>query len=301
MSGSNANAWSRGRPLLPPANFRSPPGLRKGRGDNRFDSSGRGNGFTPSNKQATSSSAPSSGNSIPDLSNDPSDIHRERYLHLLLSMVGHVVTITKTNGEIIEGVFHTFCPFEKQREGKNVYVIKGVKLIASSDVAGNTNDAANNNSSSHEPFQEGSTVLLSSSHVLKVHIKSLRLDSLNQPSNSEDMFRTDAEISGQRGGTDRLVAAGSVWTDGSHGGVTAALGGLEDAATNNTTKNNRGGMFQGGAGSWRDKASSANNHANITSSGLSGTIGDWDQFSANEKRFNVKASYDENLYTTALD
>jgi PAB1-binding protein PBP1 len=214
-------------------------------------------------------------------------------------MVGHVVTITKTNGEIIEGVFHTFCPFEKQREGKNVYVIKGVKRIASSDVAGNTNDAANNNSSSHEPFQEGSTVLLSSSHVLKVHIKSLRLDSLNQPSNSEDMFRTDAEISGQRGGTDRLVAAGSVWTDGSHGGVTASLGGLEDT-TNNTTKNNRGGMFQGGSGSWRDKAS-ANNHVNTTSSGLSGTIGDWDQFSANEKRFNVKASYDENLYTTALD
>lgn len=35
--------------------------------------------------------------------------------------------------------------------------------------------------------------------------------------------------------------------------------------------------------------------------GLDGSIGDWDQFSANEKKFNVKASFDENLYTTKLD
>ena len=34
---------------------------------------------------------------------------------------------------------------------------------------------------------------------------------------------------------------------------------------------------------------------------LSGTIGDWDQFSANEAKFNVRATYDENLYTTSLD
>jgi len=35
--------------------------------------------------------------------------------------------------------------------------------------------------------------------------------------------------------------------------------------------------------------------------GLDGSIGNWDQFSANEKKFNVKASFDENLYTTKLD
>ena len=34
---------------------------------------------------------------------------------------------------------------------------------------------------------------------------------------------------------------------------------------------------------------------------LKGSIGNWDQFSANEKKFNVKVSFDENLYTTKLD
>ena len=34
---------------------------------------------------------------------------------------------------------------------------------------------------------------------------------------------------------------------------------------------------------------------------LSGSIGDWDQFSANEARFDVRATYDEDAYTTPLD
>ena len=46
----------------------------------------------------------------------------------------------------------------------------------------------------------------------------------------------------------------------------------------------RGGMASGGGGG-----------------GLDGSIGDWDQFSANEKKFGVKASFDKNLYTTKLD
>jgi hypothetical protein len=41
--------------------------------------------------------------------------------------------------------------------------------------------------------------------------------------------------------------------------------------------------------------------AAATSGALSGSIGKWDQFHANEKLFNVKSSFDENLYTTELD
>ena len=31
------------------------------------------------------------------------------------------------------------------------------------------------------------------------------------------------------------------------------------------------------------------------------SVGDWDQFKANEQRFGVKSDYDENLYTTPID
>merc|ERR1719491_1828107 len=36
-------------------------------------------------------------------------------------------------------------------------------------------------------------------------------------------------------------------------------------------------------------------------SGSKGGIGNWDQFATNERKFNVRANYDENLYTTKLD
>ena len=49
---------------------------------------------------------------------------------------------------------------------------------------------------------------------------------------------------------------------------------------------------------WRSKKSPA-------SGGVSGnmdeSIGAWDQFAANQEKFGVKTSYDENLYTTKLD
>lgn len=191
-------------------------------------------------------------------------------------MIGHTVSITKTDGSIIEGIFHTYCPFEKV-EGKNVYVVKGVKLIKSPSTS-------TNNNISGETFQEGSTLLLSSEQVLKVHIKSIRLDNpANNNNNNSNDIRTDAEISGQKGGTEKLVAAGSVWTAAGDGGGDS----LESSSNNN---NNRGGMF---------KSSRSTN--TTTTQTLSGTIGDWDQFHANESKFNIKSSYDENLYTTSLD
>ena len=63
-------------------------------------------------------------------------------------------------------------------------------------------------------------------------------------------------------------------------------------------------MFTGGGGIGGGTAvpnSSNNNNTWGKPAGLQGSIGDWDQFSANEQRFNVKATFDENLYTTKLD
>ncbi|GMI10689.1 hypothetical protein TrRE_jg3024 [Triparma retinervis] len=35
--------------------------------------------------------------------------------------------------------------------------------------------------------------------------------------------------------------------------------------------------------------------------GLEGSVGNWDQFKANEEKFGVRTGFDENLYTTKLD
>ncbi|CAN0404704.1 unnamed protein product, partial [Hapterophycus canaliculatus] len=48
--------------------------------------------------------------------------------------------------------------------------------------------------------------------------------------------------------------------------------------------------------SWVDSST----NMSIPQSG-GGGVGKWDQFAANEKLFNVKSTFDENLYTTPLD
>ena len=220
-------------------------------------------------------------------------------------MVGHTVTVTKVNGQVMEGVFHTFCPFEKNKKGKNVYVIKGAKLISGAAAGGGGTTSDDNDDGT---FQEGSTLLLSSSQVQHIHIKSIRLDTItttNSTTKNNDDFRTDSEISGRKGGTDRLVAAGSVWTSG---GDTAAVGLGEElgSAGGGANANSRGGMFaNSNTANWRDKSTNINtntkNAAPSSSGGLSGTIGNWDQFTANEQQFQIRATFDESLYTTTLD
>lgn len=108
-------------------------------------------------------------------------------------------------------------------------------------------------------------------------------------------------------GTQSLVAAGSAWTSAGDGTSAAkAIGGLEPAS----------GAAAAGKGAqalnWRRAAapnsggpaetkSAPPSGAVPTGGDLKGSIGDWDQFSANESKFNIKARYDENLYTTKLD
>ena len=125
-----------------------------------------------------------------------------------------------------------------------------------------------------------------------------------------DGFRTDSQISGGRGIDRGLVKAGPTWTTAGDGG--RGLGGDVGATTMTSAK---AGRKSADALSWRAAAAGGGRSQAVyrrhwrggewpqggVGGGLDGSIGDWDQFSANEKKFNVKASFDENLYTTKLD
>jgi hypothetical protein len=282
-------------------------------------------------------------------------ILRERFLHLTLSMVGHTVTLTTTEHQIIEGVFHTFTPFDSLNDTdmKNQYVIKACRTISSSQQQQQqqgdaTTTTTNGDNKSSLLVEEGGTLVLSSDRVISVQVKSMRLDNTNIIMNNglsssaaslekmaipgegggdtSSTFQTDSQISGGRGGNHALVAAGSVWTSAGDGSSTssvandASLGSSSAAPYRFNTPSGGGVGGKKGADSlnWRAAAArggggvsslSSNNNSMKPSSApstgmggaLDGSIGDWDQFSANERKFNVKASFDENLYTTKLD
>lgn len=284
---------------------RAPPGMEGGRDTNNNNNrnnnswrSGRSNhqSQTPNNNNNNNRSKPSAALSStpppPAESKEQNErnVLRERFLHLCISMIGQTVTLTQTNGLVLEGVFHTFAPFENQPKAvKNIYVIQACKMIKPPADA------------SEGTFENGATVLVPAAKVASVHVKSMRLDAANAAEKGvassgapEDMFQTDSQISGGRGGSDKLVAAGSEWI--SAGAGDALEGGLSSSFS-------RGGGGGGGSGgtqalNWRSKKSPA-------SGGVSGnmdeSIGSWDQFAANQEKFGVKTSYDENLYTTKLD
>ena len=190
-----------------------------------------------------------------------SNIHRERLLHLSLTLIGQKVVVSLTDGTVLEGVFHTFTPFEGvEAEMKNKYVLTAVTVTKSGKEA---------------KLENGSTAILAVEKVVSLYAKNINLDRPNQNGASKSVngeFVTDTQISGAKtaGGKD-LVAAGSAWTTGGNQSRADALAGA-----------------LGGVG-MKD------------TSGLKGSIGKWDQFKANEELFNVNASFDENLYTTQLD
>jgi PAB1-binding protein PBP1 len=224
---------------------------------------------------ADASRAPSSGNKslptakkgTPNSNNNnhhnsvTSNIHRERLLHLSLTLIGQKVVVTLTDGTVLEGVFHTFTPFDGVEAGmKNKYVLTAVKVTKAVK---------------ETKIENGSTAILAVERVSSLYGKNINLDRPNQNGGAKTAkgeFATDSQISGTKsaGGKD-LVAAGSAWTTGGKQTRAEALAGA-----------------LGGAGA-KD------------TSGLKGSIGKWDQFKANEELFNVNASFDENLYTTQLD
>ena len=196
-----------------------------------------------------------------------STIHRERLLHLSLTLIGQKVVASLTDGTVLEGIFHTFTPFDGlDADVKNKYVFNAVKAVK----VGKENT-----------IKTGSTVILGVDKVTQIHAKNINLDRPNKnggsfsgKSGNSDLI-TDTQISsGRSAGTRELVAAGSAWT--SAPGV----------------KQTRAEALAGALGTTGKGGDT---------SGLRGSIGGWDQFKANQELFNVNASFDENLYTTELD
>lgn len=220
------------------------------------------NGAAP-NKQDKISAPPGLSNkpSAPAVNNgsasNKQDMLRERFLHLQLSLLGHNVSVSLTDGAIIEGVLHTFTPFSHlPAEHRNKYVIKAAKI---------TKGTAQGIEGSN-----GGTMIIPCEKVAQVYVKSLRLDH----GHGSQSFRTDTDISSGVAADEKdLVMAGNLWTSSSSNG-----GGAD--------RNGRKGMFGTMTGGTDD---------------MRGNIGKWDQFQANESKFGVKATYDENLYTTSLD
>ena len=265
-----------------------PPGMGGGKGG-KGNNSGSGGGGGNNNSHSNASSY------------GVQNALRERFIGLTLNMVGQKVVITQTNGAVFEGIFHTFCPFASLPAAtKNKYVIKACRVIKPPQTSSSEEEEADKD----EPqVVDQATVIISADKVACLTAKSMRIDSLSAsssnggaaPQKSGDGFRTDTEISGGKGGKARdFVAAGSAWTTGGTGGTGGGGGG--GGAVNSRAEALMGGLGEKDKGR-RGKA--FNSPPN--SGGLSGKIGEWDQFKANQELFNVNATFDENLYTTELD
>lgn len=183
------------------------------------------------------------------------------------------MTVTQTNGAVLEGIFHTFTPFSGiPVDMKNKYVLNTVKTVKLP-------------TSGENEIEDGSTVIIPVEKVKYVHARNISLERTSANGGStlsgkgKNDVMTDTQISGGRVKKHDLVAAGNAWTAGggkSHAG--GLVGALEE----------KSGMTRKGFGL-------------ATNSKLQGNIGEWDQFKANQELFNVNATFDENLYTTELD
>lgn len=227
-------------------------------------------------------------------------ILRERFLHLILSMVGQSVTLMTNDGRTIEGILHTFTPFANLADEAmgNVYVVKASRTL---------NEEGKGDDGTAVIIEEGSTVVIPAHNVSSVTVKSMRLDSGMVvdalAGKVVDTLQTDSQISGGRGADNNLVAAGSAWTltgslNEALGGGAMSLSGDVPGTRGADTLNWRAAAARGGG----QKPSATDGFkSSCGEGGLDGSVGEWDQFSANEMKFNVKASFDENLYTTKLD
>eukprot|EP00560_Eucampia_antarctica_P009354 CAMPEP_0197828088 /NCGR_PEP_ID=MMETSP1437-20131217/4732_1 /TAXON_ID=49252 ORGANISM="Eucampia antarctica, Strain CCMP1452" /NCGR_SAMPLE_ID=MMETSP1437 /ASSEMBLY_ACC=CAM_ASM_001096 /LENGTH=212 /DNA_ID=CAMNT_0043429189 /DNA_START=150 /DNA_END=785 /DNA_ORIENTATION=+ len=154
---------------------------------------------------------------------------------------------------------------------------------------------------------DGCTVLIPSEKVSNLYVKSMRLEttsvvnskgaSTRSTSNGNHQnidFRTDTEISkGGASTSEELVAAGSAWTSSSERKPSRSLAppaGLENSPLDSA---GRKGLF--------GTSLSSANPGTAAVGKLTGSIGEWNQFSANEKLTQKKATFDENIYTTELD
>ncbi|KAL7574635.1 hypothetical protein ACA910_002985 [Epithemia clementina (nom. ined.)] len=208
--------------------------------------------------------------------------NRDRSLQMFLVLLGHKVVCHLTSGIALEGILRTATPFAAEQHSF-VYLLKRTRVVAGE----------------HSNIKPGTTVTIPMDQVVQLHVPQVKVSTLMQSkhggvsggtssSNSSSVNGfTDAEISAARGtnhSNDRsLQAAGSAWTS-AVSGPAASSGGLAGRF------NRRAEALQG-----------VSNSGSSAAGPLQGSIGAWDQFQANEKLFNVHASYDETVYTTPLD
>jgi len=239
--------------------------------------------------------------------------HRERLLHLSLSLVGEKVILHQTNGAIVEGIFHTFTPFSSLPvDQRNRYVLKEVRI--------------QQQPSTETAIKDGITLIIPASKVVFLHVVAIASDlrdsnsmngasigvtNLGESSTSKGAFATDTQISGScaSGKSNDLVAAGNAWTAGGNNNGNSSYRNQALRAGGSSmllqATNSRAAALAGNI----KGASAMNNQQGIGSSAaasdvsgkISGSIGQWDQFKANKELFNVNATFDENLYTTQLD
>mmetsp|Transcript_37150 Transcript_37150/g.42758 ORF Transcript_37150/g.42758 Transcript_37150/m.42758 type:complete len:999 (-) Transcript_37150:1211-4207(-) len=312
------NAWA--RPLQSKRTTAPPPGIDLTKSS------------TASPSSSSSASPPSS-----SLSSSSSSVlvHRERLLHLSLTIVGKSVIVHQTNGAIIEGIFHTFTPFSSLPiDQRNKYVLKeiivrrqatngadliknGVTLIVpaskvsclhAKDVATNLTNNDNNSTINQNNMNGG--MIGSSSMLTSLGAVAALSQSQGTGSDGGDTFVTDTQISSSsRGGKNQdLVAAGNAWTAG---GSSSNSNSNSNSIGNSSYKNQAIGNSSGGSGGPPFQATNsraaalAGNSKSSPGGGsavaMSGSIGQWDQFKANKELFNVDATFDENIYTTQLD
>ena len=302
---AKTNAWA--RPLQPKRGTTAPP---------------PGMGLPSKSSTATSSSSLSSNSALLLQQN------RGKLLHLSLTLIGERVILHQKNGAIIEGIFHTFTPFPSlPTDQKNIYVLKEI-LIRKQSTNG-TDDI----------LKDGVTLIVPTSKVVCVHAQNISTDLTNDDNNNnnssnsnmnggttltslgaaqgtgsdgDDAFATDTQISNSNDVRNQdLVAAGNAWTTGG-GNSNSSIG--NSSYRNQALGGSGGGSGGGGpplptnsraaALAGNSKSSSGTNNQQgsaATSSNMSGSIGQWDQFKANKELFNVDATFDENLYTTELD
>ena len=211
--------------------------------------------------------------------NADSNPMRERFLHLQLTLIGQNVSLTLLNGTTVEGVLHTFTPFPSMpMEHRNKYVLKAANVVKGDEKNVKINSGI---------------FMVKADEVSNVLVKSVRLE--QNPRNganagADAAFQTDVDISsGGRDGRDGdFVMAGNAWTSGGGNGNSASAA--------NSSLEKGGASGSGGRSGMFGTKSQAHVGENLT-----GRIGEWDQFRANETQFGVKASFDENLYTTSLD
>lgn len=177
------------------------------------------------------------------------------------------MTVTLVDGRVYVGTFFTATPFAGQP----------YRLILKAPKLQDVDESANSSSSSSSAT---ATIASPSSSPSPVHTHT-------------HLTFTQAEIA-------RIHISSSV-LDANNGNPRAEL--MTDAAVRKKDISHLHGRDLETASAWLVGGDNNSNEPAFDSSQPSGasSSGSWNQFEANKRLFNVRSSYDENLYTSKLD